>query len=82
MVTAVVVLATLVALVLVVMGFVAAFRESTMRLPWVYWTWAIVAVLVMSMLIGLPVWIRAVNFVILLASAYMWVHDSKEAVNE
>lgn len=78
MVTAVVFLSTLVALALVVAGFVAVFREDTMRAPWVYWTWAVVAVLVMSMLIDLPVWIRVVNFVILLASAFMWTRDLKE----
>lgn len=76
--TAVVLLATLVALAFVVAGFVAVFKEDTMRVPWFYWTWAIVAVLVMSMLIDLPMWIRVVNFVILLVSATLWARDAKE----
>lgn len=78
MVTAVVVLSTLVALTLLIMGFTAMFREDTMRVPWFYWTWAIVAVLVMAMLIDLPTWVRVVDFVILLASAFMWTRDTKE----
>lgn len=78
MVTAVVLLATLVALAFVVAGFVAVFREGSMRVPWFYWTWGIVAVLVMAMLIDLPMWVRWVDFVILLVSAFLWARDAKE----
>lgn len=78
MVTAVVVLSTLVALTLTVMGFMAVFKEDTMRVPWFYWTWGVVAVLVMAMLIDLPMWVRVLDFVILLASAFMWARDTKE----
>lgn len=74
----VIVLSTLVALTLIVMGFVAVFREDTMRTPWAYWTWAVVAVLVMSALLDLPMWIRLANFVIMLTSAVLWVRDWKE----
>lgn len=73
-----VVLLTLVALALVVAGFVAVFREDTMRVPWAYWSWAVVAVLVMSVLVDSPMWVRWVNFVVLLASATLWVRDWKE----
>ncbi|AZS06710.1 membrane protein [Streptomyces phage Hiyaa] len=73
-----IVLATLIALVLIVMGFVSVFREQTMRTPWFYWTWAVVAVLIMSMLIDLPMWVRVANFVVLLASAVLWTRDIKE----
>lgn len=78
MVTAVVLLATLVALAFVVAGFVAVFREGTMRVPWFYWTWAVVAILVMAMLIDLPMWVRWADFVILLGAAFMWARDAKE----
>lgn len=78
MAIAVIVLATLVAFACIVMGFVSVFREGTMRTPWFYWTWGIVAVLVMSALIDLPMWIRVANFVILLASAVLWTRDTKE----
>ncbi|QNJ57674.1 membrane protein [Streptomyces phage Keanu] len=74
-----VVLLTLLALALIVVGFVAVFREHTMRTPWSYWTWAIVSVLVMSALVDSPMWVRWANFAILLVVAGLWVKDWKEA---
>jgi hypothetical protein len=76
-VTGIVVLLTLVALVLLGTGFVAVFHEDTMRPPGAYWSWAIVTVLVMAMLIDLPMWIRVVNFIILLGTAWLWTRDLK-----
>jgi hypothetical protein len=61
-----------------VTGFIAAFREKTMRTPWSYWTWAIVSVLVMSALVGTPMWVRWANFAIMLVTAGLWVKDWKE----
>lgn len=74
-----IVLSTLVALALIVTGFVAVFREDTMRTPWSYWSWAVVSVLVMSALITEPLWVRLINFAILLVTAGLWVRDWKEA---
>ncbi len=74
--TAVILLATFIALAFLVAGFVAVFNEGTMRVPWCYWTWSVVSTLVMAMLIDLPMWVRWVDFAVLLTAAIPWARHT------
>ena len=68
---------TLCALTLLATGFVACFGDQ-MRSPGCYFTWAVVVALVICVLIDTPLWALIGNFIILLFTAWLWLHDLKE----
>lgn len=78
--TVVVFVLTLVALALFARGFVAISWEDRMRPPGCYFSWGVVAALIISVLADSPYWVTVVNFVILLFTAWLWWLDIKERV--
>lgn len=68
----------LTALALLAMGFVAVFREDSMRSPGCYYSWGVVAAMFVCVLDDAPRWVLVGNFVILLFTAWLWARDIKE----
>jgi hypothetical protein len=61
------------------MGFVANTQrnEDRMRSPGCYWTWAVAFGLLMSSIIGSPLWTLLLGFAVLLVTASLWIVDNR-----
>jgi hypothetical protein len=68
-----------VAVALCVLGFRAnldSYRGK--QSPGMFWTWAMVAFVPVSIIVGVPAWVLGANGLILLGALAFWVWDAKE----